>query len=273
MDLVTVTATIDKDMFLLQAHSLNLFVEHPVTHWIIIEDDALTEEEWLNSIRPIYNRHKFNLIYNPVSKDKFSSIGYLRQQVFKFTVSEFIENDYYIIIDSKNICIRQTDFCKIPSEGNHTILLKEDYKFSIYYNWIIFLEIYLNKKLPDSVWSPETPFKMNTAITQNIVKTFDLTQVFAYDIRPSHSTEISEFIFYRYFTDEVPKLRYGINKTFWNSLPSIAELETLLINEPECTMIGLHRSVIHTDFKKINDIVDWLITHGLDEKYINFLRK
>jgi len=64
MDLLTVTCSRDKNEMALQAHSIDMWVQNPCRHVVIIEDDLMPLSEWESLLNRFYKRHELCLIKN-----------------------------------------------------------------------------------------------------------------------------------------------------------------------------------------------------------------
>lgn len=103
MDLVTVTHTGDIHDMIRQAKSIALFVE-PCTHWVVINDDTPNTEQWHNTLAPYYDKHTLKLITFDNIEWVSKCSGYIRQQIYKLLISEYVQDDY-VILDSKNFFV------------------------------------------------------------------------------------------------------------------------------------------------------------------------
>lgn len=270
MDIVTVTASKDNAIFQLHAHSINTFVTTPTTHWVIIEDNAIPELEWIKMLQPIYKRHTLKIIYNPMPD--FAHIGWIRQQLFKFTIASRIESAEYVIFDSKNICIKPFDLTVMP-EGNKTIASRDQIMGSHWGKWVAYLGDKLQKDVPEMFWSPETPFKVDTSIVNEMLTQIDLKKLFS-----SGGFDKSEFILYKFFTNGIPTGPDGmnqegmINRTFWDELPSTEMLDEIINQNVYLASIGLHRAAMMRSPDNLKNILIWLVRKGLNPKYVNLLK-
>ena len=108
MDLVTVTCNRDFQHMLLQAESIQKFLE-PCTHWIVINEyEDLDVDRWHNALSKFYTNHKYNILTPTdfgISMPPFN--GWLTQQYFKLAISTFTNQDY-IIMDTKVFFIKPT---------------------------------------------------------------------------------------------------------------------------------------------------------------------
>lgn len=272
MDIVTVTTTKHKDAMLLHSFSLNRLLEPACTHWVIIEDSATSEEEWTRLLAPIYTRHTLKIVYVPISQDDFNVIGWCRQQVFKFTIADLIDSEYYCILDTKNILIRPTNFDQWDvEEGNNTIQREGAIGFEKWTSWIDRCANLLGREKPERYWSPETPFKVKTSKVKEIINAVDLVKEFS-----DKRTDLSEFILYRFFTDVKPKGppkpngKGNLNKSFWDStqLVNTDQLNEILEGS-SITMISIHHGCIVDQSPNLHKLLNWLHTEcGFDLRYI-----
>ena len=126
MDLLTIAC--DRDFYLMdtQAKSIQKFVS-PCTHWIFVNQSKKDRQEWVDLLTPYYTKHKLELVFTD-DIDPFDNVdGYNVQQYWKLTAVDIIKNDH-VIIDSKNIFVRDTDLSKWTHEGTGvTGYLAEDY--------------------------------------------------------------------------------------------------------------------------------------------------
>ena len=92
MDLVTVTCGRDKKIMGLQSHSIDKFIAKPCTHWVLIEDNTMSIEEWQSYLQPHYTRHSLKLIKNFLPEedcvDTVVAQGWHRQQILKFMIAD-----------------------------------------------------------------------------------------------------------------------------------------------------------------------------------------
>ena len=72
MDLVTVACTRDKKLLELQAHSIDRFIEDTCTHWILIEDQNTSIDEWHALLNPYYKKHQLKIINNAIDQKYYN---------------------------------------------------------------------------------------------------------------------------------------------------------------------------------------------------------
>lgn len=122
MDLVTVACERDIQDLLLQAHSIDKFIQEPCHHWITVEDESLTPDEWHGILSPYYQRHKLHLTFSrrpDLYFDPPFTLGWRRQQILKLTTSAMADADHVLVLDCKNIFVRPTNLNDWPfKHGN-----------------------------------------------------------------------------------------------------------------------------------------------------------
>ena len=98
-NLVTVACNRDFRHLLLQAESIQKFVE-PCTHWIVINEfENLDIGYWENSLRPFYTNHQFNiLIPNDFDIKSLTHGEWHSQQFFKIAIANIINEDYLLLV-------------------------------------------------------------------------------------------------------------------------------------------------------------------------------
>ena len=130
MDLVTIACKRDIQDLLLQAHSIDKFIEKPCRHWITVEDESLTPEEWHSLLSPYYTRHKLNLAFSKRPDLEFDApftLGWRRQQMLKLATAAKSLDDTVLVLDSKNIFVRSTDLDNWPfKHGNGRYINPEE---------------------------------------------------------------------------------------------------------------------------------------------------
>lgn len=115
MDLLTIAC--DRDFYLMdtQAKSIQKFLA-PCTHWVFVNQSKKERQEWVELLSPYYTRHKLELIFTDDIAYFEGVDGYNIQQYWKLTAVDIIKKDH-VIIDSKNIFVRDTDLSTWSHEG------------------------------------------------------------------------------------------------------------------------------------------------------------
>ena len=105
-NLVTVTCNRDFQHMLLQAESIQKFVE-PCIHWIIINEyDEIDIYYWDSKLSPYYTKHQCviltpdDFVIKPINQREWHS-----QQFYKLYISTYINEDY-LILDTKSFFIK-----------------------------------------------------------------------------------------------------------------------------------------------------------------------
>jgi hypothetical protein len=291
MNLVTVTCNRDFQHMLLQAESIQKFVE-PCTHWIVINEyENLNVDKWHDALSKIYSDHKYNILTpTDFGISILPTSGWHTQQYFKLAISTFTNADY-IIVDTKVFFIKPTtlDYWK-NSMGNGIL-----YKFresiegpSWVDNWKDISTYYAKKfnatPLTHFLFSP--PFKIDI----DIIKTYDMKNLLS-DLYPTKEEEKSyfelngkqlypsEFIFYSYlardyFDRHVPVEHsvlsiYPIHlkdKNETQILQEILQKMTLADVNNNITCFSIHPLI----FNRLSDHQINLINKWLTKKGFNF---
>lgn len=261
MDLVTVTCDRDLNAILLQAESIQRFLE-PCTHWVIINEYNPDLSKWYKLLSPFYTNHTLKLlprVYEP--NEDYSNIdprwGWRVQQLQKLYISTLL-NDDYLILDSHNFFIKPTDleeFRKIIGSG--TIQRLDHPKFN-HPRHQRFIEKYtkmLGINRPEYVLSEYTPFMIKLEILRNFN---DFDNLYSYLIPSPYvntATEsTSEFILYSMlipnltdnFKEEVKRHSLWNLPIKQNNILSDEEKRNLnkAIDNPNIKLLKIHSSVI-----------------------------
>lgn len=190
--LVTVTCNRDKEQMLLQAESIQLFLE-PCTHWVIVNEPDLVidRHEWHSLLAPYYTKHRLNIIVPPMKYQHLS--GYQTQMLYKLWIYTLIKADY-LILDSKNFFVNPCylkDWARQEGSGHWWDLTPN--KEVATFNLEGVVEKYYEKlDLPvDYVqFAPVTPFVCRKEILESYMKDGKLENILLDDLTPS------EFIYY-----------------------------------------------------------------------------
>ena len=254
MNIVTVTCTRDKFAMVLQASSINLFATKKVIHWVIIQDQLTPYEEWKELLSPYYTAHELHIIPNWINNDLN---GWNQQQILKFQASKFINDENYLILDSKNFFIKKTDLSEFLLEGHRHYIDTNSLKahFTVWYEY---LELILEIPTPKTSWVPQTPF---TVKTENVNKIPDIENLYIDFSKKYKNENPSEFLLYRYFSED-PKNINNYQHIVWDKtfLKKINKLDK------EVICLGIHREALIGT--KIDDPDIFVLTNFL--KSLNF---
>ncbi len=225
MDLVTVTCNRDFQHMLLQAESIQKFLE-PCTHWIIINEyEDLDVDKWHGALSKFYTNHRYNILtpayfnINAMSHRRWHG-----QQYFKLAISTIINTDY-LILDTKNFFIRPTSL----NHWKNTLgsgVLHEWSKFGK--EWEDISKHYAKKfnTTPLAHFLFVTPFKVDI----NIIRTYDIENLLnnLYPTKEEEKTYYeltgnqlfpSEFILYSYIAQEYIDMYKSIEPNFLYVIP------------------------------------------------------
>ena len=106
-DLVTLTCNKERHLLLLQAESIQKFLE-PCIHWIVVNEKNVNIESWEEILNPFYDKHELQILTQEMLFENKENIhGFNTQQVCKLAIAKLIKDDY-LILDSKNLFIKPT---------------------------------------------------------------------------------------------------------------------------------------------------------------------
>lgn len=264
MELVTVTYSGDKEHMHRQSMSINKFVEGQTTHRVVIQDDVMSIQEWYDYLAPLYTNHKLYIVPNTIKFDPTTPYhsGWIQQQILKFTVSTYINSEYYLILDSKNFFCKKTNLDEWPiTEGNGCVVT---IGHSEYNKWLPFSKIVaseLNRPVVTFSWDPLSPFKVKTRTVKQLVKDLDLEPLFQ-----TRDPNPSEFVLYSYYDDTK---KYKNEKrpfvTIYDSISVTLEMLDEIDNDSHIKMFAIHRD--YTDRITISNVNSWLIRLGIDPHF------
>lgn len=299
MELLTITCERDLPDMLLQAHTINKFVDDLSVHRIAVEDGSKSYQEWVDILSPYYTKHNFELFWfkrpdldyssefiqyphRPDAKSGIGGLGWRRQQILKIQMTASLaESERVLVLDSKNIFVRPTSLASWPvKHGNDEYVSIETINtnpllFTIK-NWIEHLEkdhgLTPPKKFAKIL---ETPFVWQTDIVEKMWNDYDIPALFMNpDVIPN-----SEFHMYFFFVDpkelEEPQARI-CRVLMWTNVEDYDKY--ILDATKHCDTInspthGLHRQTRQDMSPNSIEIYrKWLTDKGLDDKLVyNYL--
>lgn len=291
MDLVTIACERDIQDLLLQAHSIDKFIETPCRHWITIEDNSLTPEQWYNLLSPYYQRHTLHLKFSTrpdLIFDEPFNLGYRRQQILKLKAAAEVFEERVLVLDCKNIFIRPTDLNAWPYKsgvGRFTSLDTEPEDF-FPRQWIKYIHEKTGLKIPDR-FPPTlaTPFVVITEYARDAVK-HPLFESLFYN--KDNVFPMTEMFYYQFFVPE--KDIDGEKETICSAvsyydIPDISDCDEhfnvmiyYCVDVHNSPTHGLHRKVrLHVPMSAKHIYSDWLKRLGLDatlvDNYVYFMAK
>lgn len=206
MDLVTVTCNRDFQYMILQAESIQKFLE-PCKHWIIVNEyEDLDIDAWVKELDKYYTNHQYKII--TPNDFKINSLPYTKwhaQQYYKLAISTLIDTDY-LILDTKNFFIRHCDLNQWDNTLGSGVLHKFG-ESDISDQWTDISLYYANKfnTTPLTHFLFHVPFKINISILKKYNIENLLDDLYPTELESTSYYELtgkrlfpSEFIFYSY---------------------------------------------------------------------------
>ena len=270
MYLATVTCYRDFPQLLLQAESIQKFVE-PCKHVILVNHDNPDLEFYYRWLTPYYTKHELVIIpkfdyYYPVKGLHTNhviigtALEWRIQQLQKLLLAYEFEEDY-LLLDSKNFFIKPTNLSyweNMLGSGKLTTDRVNDY-FS--QTGDVYRKLF--NVTDTQVFSPATPFKIDRELlTSRCTK-----EALGYFLYAPEFNErvVSEFIFYSVLiNDEIKKCTYWPSKhiegVLWQH--DLEDLHTRLMqtqNNPDLRISGFHRNLLgKVDTRQLSMINSWL---------------
>jgi len=273
-NIVTVTCDRDVHQIVLQSHSLDKFLIDPCVHWVIVESSTRPISEWEALLLPLYKKHTLRLLDNGGDKFPNDLPGYARQQLMKLCISQFIQSEYYLILDSKDVLLRPTKFSDwgyqegsgVVCYNNNGDTLQDKLGPNSYYTpFVKLIEETINVELPDWFWAPLTPFRVQTNVVKKMLETIDLANLF--DYKTTGVIEVSEFILYRYFSNFSFTEQELNTKYMWAS--ESIDVDVDVLKNEQYKSVSFHRWYIVNNGSRLNRITDTLINDiGLQSEYV-----
>jgi hypothetical protein len=281
MDLVTITCNRDFQFMLLQAESIQKFLE-PCHHWIVINEyEDLDIEKWQNALSKFYTKHTYKIL----TPDDFSMDAtayryrkWYGQQYFKLAISKFINKDY-LILDTKSFFIRPDSLTNWYDTMGSGILHKfgesidgppwED--ISLHYSKVFNTE-------PLTHFLFNLPFKVNI----DLLKKYNRTRNLMDDLYPTQEEEQnyfelkdkklfpSEFILYSYIAREHFNDYKHKERSFLYVVPAHVrdKNETQILVEIMRKILDSERNTIITTFA-----LHPLVFNNLSNKHVDYINK
>jgi hypothetical protein len=287
---------------IVQAESINRFVKG-VTHWVVVCSSSNNMARWQRLLEPHYQgENKLKLIRSPeilITKNA----GYMNQQLLKIWIAGSIQDDY-VILDSKNFFIKETDLSiyddYIASNGYGYDTSDEAFPGTIYRESAIECSRFLgNEKTRFVIPGVGTPYKISWKNMKKLIDKFHSIDIVVLWIKsviergkkynPGNASVFSEFVFYaQLMTDEeIDELERTINhrpdtnRTVWNQESFINYFKeyhipikqkrpvTVLldhISEKRVYTVAFHRRWFHTNPEYLAEVNNWLSKKGIYTK-------
>lgn len=193
--IVTVTQLPDINQLRFQAHSIDLWITDPITHWVIVEDRS-DLDQWRQELAPFYRHHRLELHPTLLPNDQYDREdrdGYRRQQLLKLRASQLVNADRYMVLDSKNFFWRTQSLAAWPTLDGRPIITDVN-ATGPRQPWIDDVARNLGLKSIQHTYEVLTPFVVTTEIAQKCCE-FDL-ELFWNELSQRTDYWDSEFVFY-----------------------------------------------------------------------------
>lgn len=265
MYLATVTCYRDFPQLLLQAESIQKFVE-PCRHVIIVNQDNPDIDFYYRWLKPYYTKHELVIIpkldyFYPIKglqhnlKILGSALEWRIQQLQKLLLAYEFDDDY-ILLDSKNFFVKPTEL----------MIWKFIYGSGLKHSTSTAFGSDVYRRLlnvtDDTILAPGTPFKIDRELLTNRCKKSELGYfLFAPEFE---GFSASEFIFYSVLINDKLKefndLSFlGVCDVLWES--DIDDLSNKLnrITDSSVCISGFHRNLLgKVDATQLAIINSWL---------------
>lgn len=240
-----------------------MFISEQCIHWVIIEDDLIPIDTWKKELEPFYSKHVLKLVHYSelILNFRFSS-GWVRQQVLKFKISQHIENNSYIILDSKDFFVKSICLKDWPIDEGNGILYATKNELQ-WESWIETVRRKLSVPIPDIFWAPETPFRFKTSVYNKLSKLINIERLFLKVENPS------EFLLYRFLSPETKiKFHRLVYRCFpGDKIPTKEELELEYKNN-QILLFSFHKKFIVDCATLFDPIIFWLLEIGFQKNVI-----
>jgi hypothetical protein len=187
MDLVTVVCERDIQDILLQVQSVDLFVTKPIHHLITVEDGSKSPSWWRDKLNKYYfnSKHTFTLEWKQrPDMEPFTepfNYGYRRQQVEKMRLAAKSDKEHVLLLDAKNIFIREVDIYQWPYKNGNGITFKLADKPDTFFprQWLEYVHRRTGLPIPNLVPSSmTTPFALTTKYVRDAVSNPEFDSLF-----------------------------------------------------------------------------------------------
>lgn len=285
MEIVTITCDRDFHQTVLQSHSIDKFLIDTCIHWIVVESTNRPIEEWQLALSPHYTRHTLRLIESKQLIQVNHLPGYIRQQVAKLSIARLIDSSHYLLLDSKDVLIRNTKLSDWGSEEGNNLIYKPVTNTSLdnilapelapYLQFTNLCRKVLGADSPPWFWAPTTPFRCKTSNVKTLLSSIDVNRVF--DPYITGIREVSEFLLYRFFSSFEVELS-DVESGFWTSgnntkfMWTNKSLDTdfQIFSNEFYKSVSFHRWYITNNGKRIEQIIRNLVaTTGMEQSLVN----
>jgi hypothetical protein len=275
MDLVTITCNRDLKIMLLQAKSVEKFLKPGTTCWVFINEpaDTLFKIDWEGILRPYYSKHRLKIVHcDPMYWTKVHN-GWVLQQMHKLLAVKFV-NKNYLLLDSKNFFVADTDISTFTHDGCG-ILISEEINNDVWQAWDRTNSKYsteLNYKKLSTYYAAETPYVIKQDIAKRAVNRENFENWFIKCFKETQTA--SEFIYYSYFLEMAGHI-FTYNRMHHSLWPENKDIEEWFVSDdfPTMQISGIHRGWLEqADADAKHRVKLWLDSLGLidDQTTQNF---
>lgn len=248
MDLVTIACEKYIDQSILQAESIQRFME-PCVHWVVINEENPNVDKWHNLLSKYYVNHELKLQVIDLSKYPWK-IGQYTQQLCKYLIAKHCKTDY-LLLDQKNFFIKQStvnDWNTMVGCGLAHHYLPDNF-------WIPTIMQYskeLEVPFDSFQLATNTPFLINRVILDN----YGLDNIVDDFIKASTNLTANEIMFYSmiarktgfYSFTESTFVNHHKHSTKWWDTPTISEI----LSSENLPLIG--GSLYHLAQKELSSV-------------------
>ena len=274
MDLVTITC--DRDFYIMEAQSRSIqkFVA-PCKHWVFVLESELPQEDWINLLTPYYTNHEIEFVFLPYT-ERADPSGWAIQQYWKLRAVDWVKDDF-VILDSKNLFVKQTDVAqwkyegpgvfgivpeKVPEPGDHDYDPTTKGVMECINYYCDFYDIPFPKKFMTGT----TPFLARKDVMEEMSRMVKEKNVFAVKVGWHLEFLLYSMIAVKYgVMDTLPAPAYRnatnaysvlYHKTNWDINNAHLNGFEIISKDELCTCIGIHRSWI--DFAPRNERLEMM---------------
>lgn len=269
MDVATITC--DRDFYIMdtQAKSIQKFVA-PCKHWIFVLESERPEQDWIDLLTPHYTNHEVEFVFLPYT-ERVDPSGWAIQQYWKLRMVDWIKNDF-VILDSKNLFVKETDLSQWKYEGSgmfgtlpDDFLKPEDPDYDPTTNGVLDCVLYYcdfyNIPRPKKFMTDITPFLARQNVMEEMSSMVKEKNVFAVKTGWHLEFVLYSMIAVKYGlmdTEQAPAYKNAPNaysilyhQTNWTGNDAYLNGFEILKTDKICKCIGLHHSWV--DYASVED--------------------
>jgi len=266
---VTVSFSEEVPSLLLQARSLRVHGTDVVKKWIIIFNDDISPVEFDllgEMIRTEIKGASFAIELAPrravIDLDLSSHSGNRSQQLFKLAIASYIDDPFYVVLDSKNHAIRKLQLNHFIVDGKVRVHQQYYGEGNPFYTWFSTAFRLVGRELPPQHYTgyqSTTPYPLLTDIARACMEPKNITsdRTWAeYILLPGDNpASITEFALYSaILTDKHATDRTVFMPPLYHTMFYETPLQEALdyLNRKEIVFFGLHRAIRHRALTEAN---------------------